>query len=65
MAKKTHFDIVFIDVIMPGIDGFQTLEEIKKINLKTKIIIMTGQEIENLVPPLAVHLHVYLSLLTM
>lgn len=49
MAKKTHFDIMFIDVIMPGIDGFQTLEEIKKINPKTNIIMMTGHDIEGFI----------------
>jgi two-component system, NtrC family, response regulator HydG len=49
MAEKTHFDIMFIDVVMPGIDGFKTLEEIKKIDPKTKVIIMTGYDIEDLV----------------
>jgi CheY-like chemotaxis protein len=49
MAKKTHFDIMFIDVVMPGIDGLQTLEEIKKVDPKTKVIIMTGHDIENLI----------------
>ena len=52
MAKKTHFDIMFIDVVMPGIDGLQTLEEIKKVDPKTKVIIMSGQsghDIENLI----------------
>ena len=48
MAKKTHFDIMFIDVVMPGIDGLQTLEEIKKVDPKTKVIVMTGQDVENL-----------------
>ncbi|MFQ5714408.1 MAG: response regulator [Candidatus Scalinduaceae bacterium] len=49
MAKKTHFDIMFIDVVMPGIDGFQTLEEIKKIDPKTKLVMMTGHEIEDFI----------------
>jgi CheY-like chemotaxis protein len=49
MAKKTHFDIMFIDVVMPGIDGFKTLEEIKKIDPKTKVIMMTGHDIEDFV----------------
>ncbi len=49
MAKKTHFDIMFIDVVMPGIDGFKTLEEIKKIDPKTKVIMMTGYDIEDFV----------------
>ena len=48
MAKKTHFDIMFIDVEMPGIDGLQTLEEIKKVDPKTKVVVMTGHDVENL-----------------
>jgi DNA-binding NtrC family response regulator len=47
IAKNTHFDIMFIDIVMPGIDGFQTLEEIKKINPLTSIIMMTDQDIES------------------
>ncbi|MGR3293538.1 MAG: response regulator [Candidatus Scalindua sp.] len=47
MAKNTHFDIMFIDVLMPGIDGFQTLEEVKKIDPVTNVIMMTGQNIED------------------
>ena len=49
MAKKTHFGIMFVDVVMPGVDGLRTLEEIKKIDPKTKVIIMTGHDIESLV----------------
>ncbi len=49
MAKETHFDIMFIDVAMPGIDGLQTLEVIKKIDPRTKVVIITGQDIEHLV----------------
>lgn len=49
MARKAHYDIMFIDVVMPGIDGFQTLDEIKKINPETNVIIMTGHSIEHLV----------------
>jgi DNA-binding NtrC family response regulator len=47
MAKNTHFDIMFIDVVMPGIDGFQTLEEIKKVDPVTNVIMMTDQDIED------------------
>ncbi|MBT7589841.1 MAG: response regulator [Candidatus Scalindua sp.] len=47
MARNTHFDIVFIDVVMPGIDGFQTLEEIKKIDPITNVIMVTNQNIED------------------
>jgi two-component system response regulator HydG len=47
MTRNTHFDIMLIDVLMPGIDGYQTLEEIKKIDPATKVIMMTGQDIKN------------------
>ncbi len=47
IAKSTHFDIIFIDVLMPGIDGFQTLEEIKKINPETNAIMTIDQDIED------------------
>ena len=43
MAKGTRFDIVFIDVMLLKIDGLQTFEEIKKINLSTNVIMLTGQ----------------------
>ncbi len=48
MAGKTHFDIIFIDVVMPEIDGFQTLEEINKIDPKTNII-MTGHDTDGFI----------------
>ncbi len=32
---------------MPKIDGFRTLEEIKKIDTKTKIVIMSGRNFED------------------
>ena len=49
MTRKIHYDIMFIDVVMPGIDGFQTLDEIKKIRPETKAIMMTGHNVEHLV----------------
>ena len=51
MAKNIHFDIMFIDVVMPGIDGFQTLEEIKKVDPVTNVIMMTDQDIEDFTDP--------------
>jgi len=49
MTRKMHYDIMFIDIVMPGIDGFQTLSEIKKISPRTNVIIMTGYDIDHLV----------------
>ena len=49
MAGQTHFDIMFLDVVMPGLNGFETLEEIKKVAPKTQVIMMTGHNIEGFV----------------
>ena len=40
--KDSDFDVAIIDVIMPGIDGIETLQEIKKIKPLTEAIILTG-----------------------
>lgn len=40
--RKEQFDVVFWEVIMPGIPSLFALEEIKKISPKTKIVMMTG-----------------------
>lgn len=44
--KKEYFDVIFLDILMPGISGVEILEEIKKVSPNTKIIMMTGKKIE-------------------
>ena len=41
-VKKYNFDIVVLDVLMPGIDGIETLREIKRIKPLTEVILLTG-----------------------
>ncbi|MDR4504670.1 MAG: response regulator [Candidatus Scalindua sp.] len=41
-ARKLNFNVAFIDVRMPGIDGWKTSREVKKINPDTNVIMMTG-----------------------
>lgn len=36
------FDLVLLDIIMPKMDGWQFLEEIKKRGIKTKVVILTN-----------------------
>lgn len=43
MVKKEHFDIVYVDLIMPDIDGVELCKEIKKISPKTEVVLMSGQ----------------------
>jgi len=47
-TRKTHFDAIFMDIKMPGINGVQTFREIKRIDPKATVIMMTGYSVENL-----------------
>ncbi|MFC1798794.1 response regulator [Thermodesulfobacteriota bacterium] len=40
--KKSDFDVVLLDVLMPGINGIDTLREIKKLKPMTEVIMLTG-----------------------
>ena len=41
-VKGYNFDVVILDVKMPGIDGVETLREIKRIKPLTEVIMLTG-----------------------
>ena len=40
--KQYNYDVVVLDVLMPGMSGIETLREIKKIKPLTEIIMLTG-----------------------
>lgn len=42
ILKKNPHDVVILDIKMPGMDGHQTLAEIKKINADIPVIMLTG-----------------------
>lgn len=42
ILEKEKFDLVLSDLIMPGVDGFGLLEEIKTKKMKIPVIIMTN-----------------------
>ena len=42
MVIDHDFDVVILDVLMPGMDGIETLGEIKKIKPLTEVIMLTG-----------------------
>ena len=49
LIRDHNFDTVFLDIRMPGMDGIQTLKEIKKIRPETTVIMMTGYSVDEMV----------------
>jgi len=40
--KMAPYDVIVLDIRMPGMNGLATLREIKKINPETEVIILSG-----------------------
>ncbi len=48
IVKKEKFDIIFLDMRMPQMDGVEAFKELKKITGDTKYVMMTGYSIDDL-----------------
>ena len=48
-VKNGNFDIMFLDIRMPEMDGIETLKEVKKLKPETVVIMMTGYSVVELV----------------
>lgn len=46
MARNNKFDLFFIDVRMPGLDGLETYYKIKAIEPLAKVVMITGYALE-------------------
>lgn len=42
LMEKDQWDVIVLDVLMPGMDGTETLREIKKIKPLVEVIMLTG-----------------------
>ena len=40
--KKTGYNVIFMDMIMPGMNGLETFREIKKVMPDARVILFTG-----------------------
>ncbi|MDD5085083.1 MAG: response regulator [Candidatus Omnitrophica bacterium] len=51
LAKERHYDVFFIDMKLPALNGLEVYLEIRKINPKTVVVVMTAyrQEVDDLV----------------
>ncbi len=48
-VRNTRFDLVFLDIKMPGINGVQTFREIKKLRPNILVVMMTGFDVAELI----------------
>src|SRR5271157_5115293 len=46
--QQQEFDLVFMDMRMPGLNGLETYRELKSINPSVKVIIMTAYSMEDI-----------------
>ena len=42
LALAVHFDLILIDISLPGIDGWSVLREFRSHSLKTPVIVVTA-----------------------
>ena len=47
IVENNSFDIIFLDIQMPGLDGIKTFELLQKMNISTPIIALTGNVMPN------------------
>ncbi|HHO77153.1 MAG TPA: PAS domain S-box protein [Deltaproteobacteria bacterium] len=47
VSNKQGYDIIILDMIMPGLDGYHTLQEMKNLGVSTKVIISSGFSFEH------------------
>ncbi|PJB28605.1 hypothetical protein CO110_09080 [Candidatus Desantisbacteria bacterium CG_4_9_14_3_um_filter_40_11] len=48
LIKKERYDLIFMDIRLPGINGVETFIRIKKIDPAIKVVMMTGFSVEDL-----------------
>jgi two-component system response regulator HydG len=49
MIKEKKYDIAFIDIKMPGINGVETFQKMKQFANLPKVVMMTAYSVEDLV----------------
>jgi len=49
LVKEGDYDILFLDIRMPDVDGIQTLKEVMRLKPDTTVIMMTGYSVDELV----------------
>ena len=42
-AVSGAYDLIVLDIMLPGLDGFEVLEELQKKNVQSKVIILSAR----------------------
>ena len=48
-AGKNHYDLIFMDIVLPEIHGVQAYEKLKELGKKIPVVMMTGYAVEGLI----------------
>jgi DNA-binding response OmpR family regulator len=43
-AQATRFDAIVLDIMLPGIDGFEVARRLRKVNNRTPILVLTARD---------------------
>ena len=44
LALSDHYDIILLDVMLPGMDGFEVCRQLRKRDINTPIIMLTAKK---------------------
>ena len=47
VVREKYFDIAFLDIVMPGKDGVETLKELKEVSPRLPVVMMSGYSVED------------------
>lgn len=48
LARADSYDVFFLDVRMPGIDGLETFRQIRRIHPQARVVMMTGYAVDDI-----------------
>ena len=49
LAKQSYFDLIFMDIKMPGINGVDAYKEVKRVSESSIVVMITGFAVEELI----------------
>ena len=47
LAQSQHFDLIILDIIMDGMDGFQVVRQLRDLGILTPVFILSGRMADN------------------